>query len=62
MNARAARLGMQALALAGGVNDRGSTKRIQIVRIVNGVKKELSANLTDTVQPGDTIVVRERFF
>ena len=33
----------------------------QIVRI-NGQKKELNAELPDTVLPGDTIVVRERFF
>jgi polysaccharide export outer membrane protein len=53
---------LQALSLAGGVTDRGSTNRIQIVRIVNGEKKELKAKLTDPVQPGDTIIVKERFF
>src|SRR5262245_53609088 len=53
---------LQALALAGGVTDRGSTSRITIVRIVNGEKKELKVKLTDLVQPGDTIVVSERFF
>ena len=53
---------LQALALAGGVTDRGTTSRIKIVRIVNGEKKELKVKLTDLVQPGDTIVVSERFF
>jgi polysaccharide export outer membrane protein len=53
---------LQALSLAGGVTDRGSTSRIQIIRIVDGEKKELKAKLTDLVQPGDTVVVRERFF
>ena len=53
---------LQALSLAGGVTDRGSTSRIQIIRIVNGEKKEIKAKLTDVVLPGDTIVVRERFF
>ena len=53
---------LQALALAGGVTDRGSTSRIKVVRIVNGEKKELKVKLTDLVQPGDTIVVSERFF
>jgi polysaccharide biosynthesis/export protein len=53
---------LQALSLAGGMTDKGSTNRIQIVRIVNGEKKEFSVKLTDTVQPGDTVVVRERFF
>jgi polysaccharide export outer membrane protein len=52
---------LQALSLAGGVADRGSTGRIRIVRIVNGDKKEFRVKLTDTVQPGDTIVVPERF-
>ena len=53
---------LQALSLAGGVTDRGSTARIKIIRIVDGEKKELKAKLTDLVQPGDTIVVPERFF
>lgn len=53
---------LQALSLAGGVNDRGSTSRIRIVRIVKGEKKELGVKLTDLVLPGDTIVVPERFF
>lgn len=53
---------LQALALAGGVTDRGSMSRIVIIRIVKDEKKELKAKLTDTVLPGDTIVVRERFF
>ena len=53
---------LQALSLAGGITDRGSTSRIQIIRVVNGEKKEIKAKLTDQVQPGDTIVVRERFF
>src|SRR5262245_674859 len=53
---------LQALALAGGVTDRGTTSRIRIMRVVNGEKKELKVKLTDLVQPGDTIVVPERFF
>jgi protein involved in polysaccharide export with SLBB domain len=53
---------MQALSLAGGVTDRGSTGRLKIVRIVKGVKKEIKVKLTDLVQPGDTLVVPERFF
>jgi len=53
---------LQALSLAGGVTDRGSTGRIQIIRIVNGEKKEIGVKLADIVKPGDTIVVREKFF
>jgi polysaccharide export outer membrane protein len=53
---------LQALSLAGGVTDRGSTSRVRIVRIIDGEKKELKVKLTDVVQPGDTIIVGERFF
>jgi polysaccharide biosynthesis/export protein len=53
---------LQALAMAGGVTDRGTTNRIKIVRIVKGKKTEIKAILTDIVQPGDTIMVPERFF
>ena len=54
---------LQALSLAGGVTDRGSTGRVKIVRAVDGKKKELKVkSLTDLVEPGDTIIVAERFF
>ena len=53
---------LQALSLAGGVTDRGSTNRIKIVRVVSGEKREIKATLTDVVLPGDTIIVAERFF
>jgi hypothetical protein len=32
------------------------------VRAVDGKKKELKVKLTDLVEPGDTIIVAERFF
>ncbi len=53
---------LQALALAGGVTDRGAANRIKIVRIVNGKKTEIKVGLTDIVQPGDTVMVPERYF
>jgi polysaccharide export outer membrane protein len=53
---------LQAVALAGGVNDRGSMSRITIVRSVKGVKTEIKAKATDEVKPGDTVLVKERFF
>ena len=53
---------LQALSLAGGVTDRGATNRIRILRVVKGEKVELKVKLTDLVQPGDTIVVPEKFF
>jgi polysaccharide export outer membrane protein len=53
---------LQALSLAGGVTDRGTTSRVKIMRIINGEKREIKVKLTDLVQPGDTVVVSERFF
>ncbi len=53
---------LQALSLAGGITDRGSTARIKIARIVNGEKQEFRVKLSDMVQPGDTLIVQERFF
>ena len=53
---------LQALSLAGGVTDRGSTRRIKVIRIVDGKETEIEIKLNAPVQPGDTIVVKERFF
>ncbi len=50
---------LQALALAGGVSERGSTRGIRILRN----KEELKdVDLETIVEPGDTIVVRARLF
>ena len=53
---------LQALSLAGGVTPTGAMNRTRIVRQRNGTKTEIKAKLTDIVQPGDTILVPERFF
>lgn len=53
---------LQALSLAGGVTEHGAMNRIQIVRIENGSKRELKVQLTDVVQPEDTIMVPQRYF
>jgi polysaccharide export outer membrane protein len=53
---------LQLLSLAGGVMPKGATNRVAVVRMVDGAKKEVKVKLTDIVQPGDTIVVPERFF
>lgn len=53
---------LQALTLAGGPTDRGSTNRIRIQRMENGQRQEIPAKLTDIVKPGDIVIVRERFF
>jgi len=51
---------LQAISTAGGINERGSNRRLKIVRIVDNKRKELDAKPTDIVQPGDTIVVPQR--
>jgi polysaccharide export outer membrane protein len=53
---------LQALILAGGATDRGSSGRTRVIRIVGGKKVEKKAKPTDLVQPEDTLVVPERFF
>jgi len=52
----------QVLSIAGGVTDRGSTRRIQIIRQVDGKETTVGADLQDRVQNGDTVLVRERYF
>jgi polysaccharide export outer membrane protein len=53
---------LQALALAGGITERGSMSRIRILRLVNGEKSEIKAGLDDPVRAGDTVMVLQRFF
>ena len=52
----------QAIALAGGMNDRGSDRRITIARMVNNKRVVLKVKLTDIVQANDTIDVGQRLF
>jgi polysaccharide export outer membrane protein len=53
---------LQALALAGGVTDRGAANRIRIARIVGGKKVEIKVKeLTEMVLPGDTLIVPEKW-
>jgi polysaccharide export outer membrane protein len=52
----------QALALAGGITELGSDRRISIERMVGGRKRTIKAILTDLVQPNDTITVGRRRF
>lgn len=51
-----------AIQLAGGISDRGSIKRLKIIRFADGKRLELKASLGDLLQPGDTVKVGERFF
>jgi polysaccharide export outer membrane protein len=53
----------EALNLAGGVNERGAAGRVKLVRLTaDGKKVETKANPSDHLQPGDMLVVPERFF
>jgi polysaccharide export outer membrane protein len=52
----------QAVAMAGGVTERGSLRRVRIFRIVGGKRTEVRPKLTDLVQPNDTIEVPQRLF
>jgi polysaccharide export outer membrane protein len=51
---------LQAISMAGGVTERGSGRRLRVTRMVNGERKDVDAKPTDLVQPGDTIMVRQR--
>jgi polysaccharide export outer membrane protein len=53
---------LQALALAGGLTESAAMNRIRVVRIVNGVAREIKVKPTDIVKPGDTLKVPERYF
>ena len=53
---------LQALTLAGGVTPYAAVNRLEVQRASNGAKKAVRIKLTETIQPGDTIVVPERFF
>lgn len=50
----------QALNLAGGMTEFGSTARIEIQR--EGAAEALAADLDSRVRPGDTITVRDGLF
>jgi len=50
------------LSRAGGVTERGSSKRVRVVRMEGDRKVESKLALEDTVRPGDIIIVRERLF
>ncbi len=53
----------QAIALAGGLTERGSDRRIRIDRVMpDGTIKEVSAELNSLVQPNDTVKIPQRIF
>jgi polysaccharide export outer membrane protein len=53
----------QAIAAGGGITNRGSMNRIRITRTQpDGKQVSIEPRLTDVVQPGDVVVVRESIF
>jgi polysaccharide export outer membrane protein len=50
----------EAIAAAGGITEKGSNTRIEIVRIENGQRKSIDARQTDVLKPGDQVNVRPR--
>ncbi len=50
----------EAIAAAGGITEKGSNSRIEIVRIENGQRKSIDAKQTDVLRPGDQVNVRTR--
>lgn len=52
----------RAIALAGGLTERASTKRMTIVRGSQGSRAEEKATMDTQVHPGDTINIAEGFF
>jgi polysaccharide export outer membrane protein len=52
----------QAISMAGGFTANASTGKLRIVRSVAGRAKELKVGIDDAVEPGDTILVKEKIF
>jgi polysaccharide export outer membrane protein len=50
----------QAISVAGGLTERGSDRRIKIIRKVKNKDVEIDANMSDLVRPNDTIRVPQR--
>jgi polysaccharide export outer membrane protein len=49
-----------AIAKAGGVNEKGSTRRVRIIRMIDGKEKKIDADLDTPVQVGDFVEVGQR--
>jgi polysaccharide export outer membrane protein len=50
-----------AVAIAGGYSERANQRKIQITRRINGLVEKLDVPDDYVVQPGDTLLVYERF-
>jgi polysaccharide biosynthesis/export protein len=52
----------QAISLAGGLTEDGSSGRIRVVRTLEGKSREVKIKIDDPILPGDTIVVKSKLF
>jgi polysaccharide biosynthesis/export protein len=52
----------KAIAMAGGVTERGAQSRAKVQRMVDGKLVEIKVKMTDLVLPNDTVIVPQRFF
>lgn len=52
----------RAIALAGGLSDRASTRKMFVTKSDGGISDEINVSLDFRVQPGDTITIKEGFF
>ncbi|MCC2097626.1 MAG: polysaccharide export protein [Hyphomicrobiales bacterium] len=52
----------KAIAIAGGFAPRAYRGNVNMTRVIDGQPVTAAVPLTQLVQPGDTILVRERFF
>jgi polysaccharide export outer membrane protein len=50
----------QAIAVAGGLSERGTDRRIKIIRKVNNKDVEIDAELSTLILPNDTIRIQQR--
>ena len=51
-----------AVAIAGGFSPRASQRSAELTRVIDGQPVTGTVPITQLVRPGDTIVVKERFF
>jgi polysaccharide export outer membrane protein len=52
----------QAIARAGGMTERGSTRGISARRMVNGKMKDVNMDMRGEIQPDDVITIKQRIF
>lgn len=52
----------QAIALSGGLTERGSDRGVTATRLVNGKAVDVAVKLEDAVLANDTLNIRQRFF